>query len=108
MLRAAFRPMSSRKKASIPLNRSPANGCMASWPDCPVTMPITIAPSSTNCAPSVTDSCRMRLSGVLRTVRDSAASDCSFSRWRTMLASSTAMMIAGDSIKAIAAAMCPP
>ena len=100
MLRAASKPMSSRKKDNMPLNRSPAKGFIAASPASPLTMPTTIAPSSSSCAPSVSDSCITLPSGALCP----GALSC----WRTQLASSTARMMAGDSINAIAAAMCPP
>jgi len=109
--------MSSRKNASIPLNRSPENGCITALPASPLRNPTAIAPSSSTCVPSVNDSCSTLPIGVEgpRPPRVAAAappdtgttagraSDC-----RSMFANATAIRTAGDSIATIATAMWPP
>ena len=75
-------------------------GSIASLPVCPETMPTSIAPSSSSCAPSVNDSLRM----CPVPVAQASAPDAQ----RRRLVRTTARMMAGDSISAIAAAMCPP
>ena len=79
---------------------------MAASPASPVIRPTAIAPISSSCAPSVRASCITCFR--LWPPEGEEAVAVVPSRWRARLASSTAMTMAGDSIKAIAAAMWPP
>ena len=87
----------------MPLNRSPTKGFITASPPGPAMSPMSSEPSRITCAPSVSDSC----SSPPMDGEEVAGAAPGASR-RARLASSTARMMAGDSISAIAAAMCPP
>jgi hypothetical protein len=99
--------MSSRKNANMPLNKSPAKGCIMALPASPLIHPTAIEPSS-RCAPSVNESC-----STPRSDRAGAGCEAAIAVWlllvrRRVLASRTAMMMAGDSITTSATVMWPP
>ena len=54
---AAMSPMSKRKKASMPLNKSIENGAINLCPESPLRSATAMDPSNRSCAPSVNDSC---------------------------------------------------
>ena len=67
---------------------------------------MSMAPNSKSWVPSVKDSCKILPMPTWCTGVPGKA--CAFSWRRTELAMTTAMMMAGDSISAMAAAMWPP
>ena len=56
---AAIKPISNKKKANIPLNKSIENGAIIFWPSAPLSKPTTIDPNNKSWAPSVNDSCKI-------------------------------------------------
>ena len=89
---ATINPISSKKNASMPLNKSIEKGAIILSPVDPAKRPTIIAPIKSNCAPSVKDLCNKF--NELPFLFDFAA-----------FAKKTARIIAGDSINAMAAAI---
>ena len=94
---ALIKPISSKKNASIPLKRSTENGAITFWPSGPDRIPINMAPSRSNWAPSVNDSWSNLPNFI----------DCFVCETEDLarFAKKIAKIIAGDSISAIAAAI---
>ena len=108
--RPTIMPISSRKKPSKPLKRSPVKGFMVWYPSTPTKNPMNRLPINNTMEPSVNDSCKMPLMEKSEWLLGEAALRPFLfsSTERVMAASNTAMMTAGTSMITRATAMWPP